>query len=300
VKTERDRESEEGELAVTQEDIIKRYHPGWQDCDPKQNEYKEYAALALSGRVAQTALASILATSSDAEECQSANDAIERPDKLGKSRDDISNLDACTPEGPSLELRDRLKESSHQVSAVESAPPRDEDATTAIESRVAGQAIKPSSADRLKKALDAAFRRPAEERAAGLAETLPQTGRFSQGQSTKIAIKANGKIVFIDPNDVIAVESEGNYVSLQRRSDSYLLRESISVMAEILKPYGFVRIHRSVLVNSSFVEQIQSRPAGAYGLRTKGAKEYTVTRTYKNNLKSLAAAWIGTDIFLDE
>ncbi len=124
---------------------------------------------------------------------------------------------------------------------------------------------------------------------------LPQ-----QRQSTKIAIKANGRIVFIDPDDVIAVEAEGNYVSLQRRSDSYLLRESISVMAEILKPYGFVRIHRSALVNSSSVEQIQSRPTGAYGLRIKGGKEYTVTRTYKNNLKSLAAAWIGTDIFLDE
>jgi hypothetical protein len=53
-------------------------------------------------------------------------------------------------------------------------------------------------------------------------------------------------------------------------------------------------------VNSSFVEQIQSRQAGAYGLRTNGGKEYTVTRTYKNNLKSLAAAWIGTDILFDE
>ena len=71
-------------------------------------------------------------------------------------------------------------------------------------------------------------------------------------------------------------------------------------MAEILKPYGFIRIHRSVLVNSLFVEQIKSLPAGAYGLRTTGGKEYTVTRTYKNNLKSLAAAWIGTDIFLNQ
>jgi len=219
---------------VTQEDIIKRYYPGWQDFDPKHHEYKGYAALA------------------------------------------------------------------HQVSVVAAALPRDEQATTAIEKRAAEHALKPSSADRIKKALDPAFRGTAQERTAGLAEALPQTGRFSQGQSSKIAIKANGRIVFIDPDDVITVESEGNYVSLQRRSDSYLLRESISVMAEILKPYGFVRIHRSVLVNSWFVEQIQSRPAGAYGLRTKGGKEYTVTRTYKSNLKSLAAAWIGTDIFLDE
>jgi DNA-binding LytR/AlgR family response regulator len=103
----------------------------------------------------------------------------------------------------------------------------------------------------------------------GWTKVQPQLRRFSQRQSTKIAIKANGRIVSVDLDDVIAVEAEGNYVSLRRRSDSHLLRESISTMAEILKPYGFVRIHRSVLVNSSFVEQIQSRPKGGYGLQVK-------------------------------
>jgi DNA-binding LytR/AlgR family response regulator len=271
---------------VTQDDIMKRYYPGWRDSDPKQNEYKGYAALAMPGRLAQTALA---------EESGSANHAIAAPDKLGKCSGDISSLDAHTPEGPRLELRDRVEGSGRQLSAAASAPAGDEYTGATIEQRAAGHVLKLSGADRVKKALDTAFRGTAEERAAGLAEPLPE-----QRQSTKIAIKANGRIVFIDPNDVIAVEAEGNYVSLQRRGDSYLLRESISVMAEILKPYGFVRIHRSVLVNSSFVQHIRSRPAGAYGLRAEGGKEYTVTRTYKNNLKSLAAAWIGTDMFLDE
>jgi two-component system LytT family response regulator len=94
------------------------------------------------------------------------------------------------------------------------------------------------------------------------------------------------------------VQAEGNYVLLQRDSGSYLLRESISVMAEKLKPYGFIRIHRSVLVNTSFVEEIKPYPTGEYGLRVKGGKEYTVTRTFKKNLKSLAEFWIGTDTFL--
>jgi DNA-binding LytR/AlgR family response regulator len=49
-----------------------------------------------------------------------------------------------------------------------------------------------------------------------------------------------------------------------------------------------------VLVNASFVEEIRPYPTGEYGLRVKGGKEYTVTRTYKRNLKSLAAFWLGT------
>jgi two-component system LytT family response regulator len=186
------------------------------------------------------------------------------------------------------------EESGRQLSLIASTSAPDEHTTFAIEKRAVDHEPKPSSANRIKRALDAAFRCTAEERAEGLADTLPQR------QSTKIAIKANRRIVFIDPGQVSAVEAEGNCVSLRRRSDSYWLRESISVMAEILKPFGFIRIHRSVLVNSSFVEHIKSRPAGAYGLRTTGGKEYTVTRTYKKNLKSLAAVWIGTDIFLDE
>jgi len=80
----------------------------------------------------------------------------------------------------------------------------------------------------------------------------------------------------------------------------YLLRESISTVAEKLKPYGFIRIHRSVLVNGSFVEEIQPWSTGEYVLRIKGGKEYTVSRTYKNNLKSLARFWVGTESFVGQ
>jgi len=95
-------------------------------------------------------------------------------------------------------------------------------------------------------------------------------------------------------------EAEGNYVLLRRHSGSYLLRESISTMAEKLKPYGFIRIYRSVLVNTAFVEEIQPWSTGEYILRIKGGKELTVSRTYKKNLKSITKFWAGTDAFLPE
>jgi DNA-binding LytR/AlgR family response regulator len=119
-------------------------------------------------------------------------------------------------------------------------------------------------------------------------------------RSIKIAIKTKGKILLIHPGDILAVEAEGNYVLLRRPSDSYLLRESISTMAEKLEAYGFIRIHRSVLVNVSCVEEIHPGPSGEYMLRVAGGREYMVSRTYKNNLKSLANSWIGTDSFLDD
>ena len=115
-----------------------------------------------------------------------------------------------------------------------------------------------------------------------------------------MAIKVKSKILLINPGDVVAVIADGNYVLLQQESISYLLREPISVVEKKLEPLGFIRIHRSVLVNSSFVEEIKLYPTGEYALRVKGGKEYTVTRTYKENLRSLAEFSIGTGwFFLD-
>jgi DNA-binding LytR/AlgR family response regulator len=114
---------------------------------------------------------------------------------------------------------------------------------------------------------------------------------------SRIAIKAKGRILFIDPADVVTVEAQGNYVLLRRMSGTDLLRESMSAVAEKLRPYGFVRIHRSVLINASFVEEIHPWTTGEYVLRIKGGKEFNVSRTYKKNLHSIAPLWFGTDGF---
>ena len=117
---------------------------------------------------------------------------------------------------------------------------------------------------------------------------------------SRIAIKTKGKILLIDPADILSVEAEGNYVVLHHRSDSYSLREALSSLAEKLKDYGFVRIHRSVLVNSASVEEIFPGTTGEYTLRLAGGKQYVVSRTFKPNLKYLAKSWIGTDAFADD
>jgi len=118
---------------------------------------------------------------------------------------------------------------------------------------------------------------------------------IAQRQSPRIAFRSKGRIFFLDLAEIAAVQAEGNYVSLQHQPHPHLLRESLSSMAEKLKPYGFIRIHRSVIVNISAVEEIQPLPTGEYRLRVKGGKEYLVTRTYKHNLRDLAQLWVGSE-----
>ena len=130
--------------------------------------------------------------------------------------------------------------------------------------------------------------------ATNLMRVLRQFEVIAKPQAPRIAIKAKGKILFLDVPEIVAVQAEGNYISLRHRTNPYLARESLSSMAEKLKPYGFVRIARSVVVNTSAVEEIQPLPTGEYRLRVKGGKEYLATRTYKHNLRELAQLWVGS------
>jgi DNA-binding LytR/AlgR family response regulator len=121
----------------------------------------------------------------------------------------------------------------------------------------------------------------------------PENESFAGWKSKRLAIKANGKIVLIDPAEILAVEAQGNYVLLRQKSGSLMVREQISVLADKLHPYGLIRIHRSVLVNAVHVEDVESLSTGEHLLRMKEGREYHVTRTYKGNLQLLSPTWIG-------
>jgi DNA-binding LytR/AlgR family response regulator len=139
--------------------------------------------------------------------------------------------------------------------------------------------------------------RDAEEQSSRSVETLLDLQALMRPQPLRIAIKVKAKILFIELGDVVSVQARANHVLVQCQSSAHSLRESITAVAQKLEQYGFIRIHRSVLVNILFVEEIWPVSTGEYRLRVKGGKEYTVTRTYKKRLRSLAELWIGTGAF---
>ena len=249
--------------------------------------------------LAQRALANILSARSDVEHFASANDATEALEKLAADSYDVLLLD-IDPDLSGSQLVAQLRERDLPLPSIVFATAHVENAVAAFERHTVDYVLKPFSNESINEALDRAARRAKGERAAKLIEALPQLQRLSSPSRPMIAIKAKGRILFINPGDVVAVQAEGNYVSLQRESDSYLLRESISRVAEKLKPYGFIRIHRSALVNTTFVLEIKPYSTGKCGLRVKGGKEYAVTRAYKKNLKPLTEFRIGNGTFLAE
>jgi two-component system LytT family response regulator len=250
--------------------------------------------------LARTALANILSARSDVEHFDSANDASEALEKLATDSYDVLLLDINMLDLSGTEIVDQLRERNLSLPSIVFVTAHVEHAVAAFERHTVDYVLKPFSNESINEALDRASRRAKGERAAKLIEALPQLQKLSSPGHPMIAIKAKGRILFINPGDVVAVQAEGNYVSLQRESDSYLLRESISMVAEKLKPYGFIRIHRSALVNTSFVVEIKPYSTGKCGLRVKGGKEYAVASGYKKNLKPLTEFRIGGGAFLAE
>jgi len=247
--------------------------------------------------LARTAFQRALCGRDDIEMLHSAKDAVQALDLMQKENYDVLLLDIGMPELSGMDLANRLNRENHPIPAIIFVTAHDQHAVAAFDNHAVDYVLKPFSIDRINAALDVAFRRTENDRTALLLRTLPHLETLFARPSRKIAIKAKGRILFIDPAEVAVIRAEGNYVLLEKRSGSYLLRESISIVAEKLKPHGFIRIHRSVLVNTSFVEEIHPWPTGEYVLKIKDGQELTVTRMYKNNLKSIAQLWVGTDPF---
>src|ERR1700758_4478053 len=190
--------------------------------------------------------------------------------------------------------REMFVEQAAHAKADVSANPPGADTVLSIKSR-RDYTLESTAEDGFYEPIDTSLLPVTRVDATNLIRALRQLEVIAKRQAPRIAFKAKGRILFLDLAEIVAVQAEGNYVSLQHRPDPYLLRESISSMAEKLKPYGFIRIHRSVVVNISAVVEVQPLPTGEYRMRVKGGKEYLVTRTYKDNLRDLAQLWVGSE-----
>jgi two-component system, LytTR family, response regulator len=244
----------------------------------------------------RTALANLLAQRPDVEGYELADNAQQALATLRTTPFDVLLLDIHMPDMSGLQLVERLSREERPPPAVVFITAYQEHAVEAFEKRAVDYVLKPFVPRRVHEALDNAMRRSHQDRATRLLE-LAGSLRLMPERTARVAIKDKGRIVFVDVAELVSVEAHGNYVLLQQKAGTYLLRETISGIAEKLRAHGFIRIHRSVLVNVAFVDTIQAQPDGDYVLRTKTGKQYSVTRTYRASLKGLARFWIGTDTF---
>jgi len=91
--------------------------------------------------------------------------------------------------------------------------------------------------------------------------------------------------------DIVASRSAGNYVEFHLADGRKpLMRASLASVEEQLKPYGFLRTHRSWLVNSLRVRGMRAAGSGDWTIQLDGGIEALLSRRFPQALSALRAS----------
>lgn len=81
-------------------------------------------------------------------------------------------------------------------------------------------------------------------------------------QDQRIEIRDGGRVTLLDPASIGWVEAAGNYVEIHARGGKHLVRGTLAGFEERLVAHGFVRVHRSRLVNKARVQSFKPTASG--------------------------------------
>ena len=215
-------------------------------------------------------------------ECSGGREAIAAITAL---RPDLVFLDVQMPEIGGFDVLEAV--GADAVPAVIFVTAHDEFALRAFEVHAIDYVLKPFDAERLAKTMDRVKRLLGAPAAAHdeLRALLAEWGGTKHHH--RIAIRADGKTVFVPVDDIDYVEAAGNYVRIQAGGESHLVRDRLSRMSQALPPARFARIHKSTVVNVLRVKEMHPLFNGDQTLVLRSGKELTLSRTYRANFLAL-------------
>lgn len=164
----------------------------------------------------------------------------------------------------------------------------DEYALQAFEVHALDYLLKPFGRDRLQQCLDHARHLRERQRAGDLGKSLlalVQDFRPEQKKQDRLVVKSGGRVFFVRTEDIDWVEASGNYVRLHMKEQSYLFRETMNQMEARLDPQRFFRIHRSRIVNTERIKELQPWFNGEYVVVLQNGTQLRLSRSYREKLE---------------
>lgn len=115
------------------------------------------------------------------------------------------------------------------------------------------------------------------------AERRPASG------DDRIEIRDGATAVFLAPAEVLFVEAAGNYIEFHTAARTHLVRGTLASWEARLGPRGFVRIHRSRLVNRARIAAIKPTPSGDAEITLDDGRTLAGSRRYRAALETAKA-----------
>jgi len=220
-----------------------------------------------------------------AAECGSGAEAVEHISRL---KPDLLFLDVQMQEMDGFQVLQHLP--SEQWPLVIFATAFDQHAVRAFDAHALDYLLKPFKPARFKEALQRAreqlAQRDTDSATRSLLELLAER---NASQLTRLAVREEDKITFVNVSEVDSIESAGNYVALHVGKESHILRDTLSNLETRLPGKQFYRVSRSAIVNLERIKELQPMFRGESVIVLKNGRTIATTRTAREIQERLTA-----------
>ena len=224
----------------------------------------------------------LLGEEPDVEVVGESGDGYEAVDQIQATKPDLVFLDVQMPDRDGFEVLRRVPQALLPVVIFTTA--YDQHALRAFEVNALDYLLKPFKprrfAEAVQRARDLIANKQAGVAARGLLALLGQrpAPRAARGQLTRLAVKTPGKVTFVELDQIQAIEAAGKYAVVHVGKENHVLRETMSSLESHLPPQRFLRISRSVIVNTDQIQELQPMFKGENLIVLKNGKSYATTR----------------------
>ena len=95
----------------------------------------------------------------------------------------------------------------------------------------------------------------------------------SSTEGMRLVVKTEGGVTLLSLSEIESLTADGNVVVVNAASGTYRLRESLAGLADSLKGFGFLRIHRGTIVRAGAIAAVEKgRYRKAFALLRSGAR----------------------------
>jgi two-component system, LytTR family, response regulator len=102
----------------------------------------------------------------------------------------------------------------------------------------------------------------------------------------RIVAERDGRLFFIAQPDIDSVEANRNYVNITAGEDHFTIRWTMQQAEGTLDPGMFLRVHRSVIVNTHKIREMERRFHGEYTLTLANGQRFTSGRAYRRHIQA--------------
>jgi two-component system, LytTR family, response regulator LytT len=150
--------------------------------------------------------------------------------------------------------------------------------------------LKPFTIERIQKAVSRALKFFQLIEVSSVSDSRPESARLERIEplevSRKIPLYRGEKIIPTAPQSILFARVEDGEITVRTVDGSYRTRSTLNELEARLSQYGFVRVHRSALVNTNHVKEVSPWFNGSYKL-VMNDRERTEIQVSRYNVKEL-------------